>query len=107
MGVFLLVTWTIRINEQLDKLVNSNIRDLGYTSKAELVREAVREFILKQNLGRLGLRTTDRLKTATVDPDEALARLAAITKDVNAVDQILSEERQAIEDALLRIEKRP
>jgi len=94
------VTWTIRVNEDLDRLVDSSISELGYTSKAEL-------FILKQNVGRLGLRTAGRFRSTSGDPDEALARLATITRDVKAVDEILSEERQAIEDALLRLERRP
>ena len=101
------MTWTIRVNEDLDRLVDSSISELGYTSKAELVREAIREFILKQNVGRLGLRTAGRFRSTSGDPDEALARLATITRDVKAVDEILSEERQAIEDALLRLERRP
>jgi len=97
-------TWTIRANKTLDKIVEENVRALGYSSKAELIREAVREFILRRNTGRLGLLTLDqqREEGKTIDPNEALERLATITKDKELVDHILEEERDIIEKALLR-----
>ncbi|MFQ6127143.1 MAG: ribbon-helix-helix protein, CopG family [Candidatus Heimdallarchaeota archaeon] len=97
-------TWTIRADKVLDKLVEENVRALGYSSKAELVREAVREFILKRNAGRLGLLTLDRQREEgkTIDPNEALERLSTITKDKGLVDRILEEERDIVEKALLR-----
>lgn len=97
-------TWTIRADRILDKLVEENVRTLGYSSKAELVREAVREFILNRNAGRLGLLTLNhqREKGKKIDPNEALERLATITKDNELIDRILEEERDIIEKALLR-----
>lgn len=100
-----MTTWTIRADDVLDKLVEENVRILGYTSKAELVREAVRDFILRRNMGRFGLLTLDhqRKAAAIVNPQEALKRLASITEDPNLVDQIMNEERELIEKALLKV----
>jgi Arc/MetJ-type ribon-helix-helix transcriptional regulator len=97
-------TWTIRADKTLDQLVDENVRALGYSSKAELIREAVREFILRRNVGRLGLLTLDQHREASkqIDPNEALERLATLTKDKQQVAQILEEERDIIEKALLR-----
>ncbi len=97
-------TWTIRADKTLDKLVEENVRVLGYSSKAELIREAVRDFILQRNTGRLGLLTLDQHRESgkTIDPNEALERLATLTKDKKLVERILEEERDIIEKALLR-----
>jgi len=100
-----MTTWTIRADEILDKLVEENVRALGYTSKAELVREAVREFILKRNMGRLGLRTLNNQKREAegIDPRQAFNRLSSLTNDKKLVKKVITEEREIVEKALLKV----
>ena len=102
-GIHMSTTWTIRADKRLDRLVNENVRLLGYTSKAELVREAVREFVLKKNAGRMGLYTLDKYRKEAeyIDPKEALERLGKLTSDKELVKKILEEERNILEKALL------
>lgn len=99
-----MTTWTIRADDVLDKLVEENIRILGYTSKAELIREAVREFILQRNLGRLGLLTLDdqRREAREINPSEAIERLRSLTSDQQLIDRVVKEERAIIEQLLLK-----
>ena len=99
-----MTTWTIRADDVLDKLVEENIRLLGYTSKAEFIREAVREFILQRNMGRLGFLTLDdqRREAEATDPHEAIKRLRSLTTDKQLINQVLDEERTIIQQLLLK-----
>ena len=98
-----MTTWTIRADDILDQLVGQNVKSLGYSSKAEFIREAVREFILRRNAGRLGLLSLEQERNAAkkVDVNDALKRLASLSKDKDFVDNIVKEERDIIERALL------
>ncbi len=97
--------WTIRVEEVLDKLVEDNVQNLGYSSKAELVREAVRVFILERNIGRLGLNTLDRERSDNSDltPEQALKRLRSITTDSEKIKSITDEERSILENLLFNL----
>ena len=104
MGITM-TTWTIRVDEVLDKLVDDNVKSLGYTSKAELIREAVRIYILDRNISRLGLSTLERERknAESSHAEQALSRFRSLTKDKLLVKKVLDEERQILEDALLKI----
>jgi len=43
-------TWTLKVDENLDKAVQKAVKLLGFTGKAELTREAVREYLIRQKL---------------------------------------------------------
>jgi len=45
--------WTLKVDSQLDQATQRAVRTLGYTGKAELTREAVREFLIRRNLFEL------------------------------------------------------
>ena len=98
-------TWTLRVNKILDELVEENVQLLGYTSKAELIREAVREFLLKQNMGRLGLLTLERKKNEgkLIDPKEALRHFRSYPSDISKVNAVIAEERATIDKILLHL----
>lgn len=103
--ILMSITWTIRADKRLDRLVNENVRLLGYSSKAELIREAVREFVLRKNAGRMGLYTLDkyRKEAESIDSKEALERLGKLTSENELVEKILKEERNLLEKALLSV----
>ena len=44
------ILWTIKIDRKMDEAVQKVLRQLGYKSKAELTREAIREFLIRRKL---------------------------------------------------------
>jgi hypothetical protein len=44
------IIWTIKINKRMDKAVQKVLYQLGYKSKAEFTREAIREFLIRRKL---------------------------------------------------------
>ncbi|MFX1512115.1 MAG: hypothetical protein ACFFCQ_05980 [Promethearchaeota archaeon] len=42
--------WTLKIDRKIDEAVQQVLTQLGYTSKAELAREAIREFLIRRKL---------------------------------------------------------
>lgn len=47
------VLWTIKVSRNLDEAVQKTMELLGYKSKAELTREAIREFLIHRKLYNL------------------------------------------------------
>ena len=86
-------------------MVEENVKQLGYTSKAELIREAVREFLLKQNIGKLGLLTYDRKQQEgqAIDPQVALKEFRKLKLDPERIRKIIEEERDLLEKLLLNL----
>ena len=44
------IVWTIKINKRMDETVQKVLYQLGYKSKAEFTREAIREFLIRRKL---------------------------------------------------------
>ncbi|MFW9916195.1 MAG: ribbon-helix-helix domain-containing protein [Candidatus Thorarchaeota archaeon] len=44
------VVWTIKVDKKIDDTVQHLLKQLGYKSKAELTREAIREFLIRRKL---------------------------------------------------------
>jgi hypothetical protein len=44
------IIWTIKINKRMDEAVQKVLYQLGYKSKAEFTREAIREFLIRRKL---------------------------------------------------------
>ncbi len=44
------VIWTLKINKKMDEAVQKVLSQLGYKSKAEFTREAIREFLIRRKL---------------------------------------------------------
>ncbi len=86
------VVWTIKVNKEMDKLVDELVRKLGYTSKAEFIREAVRDAILRKNIGLLGLFSMDKFQSVKDNPIKALERLANLRVDKKIVEEELNKE---------------
>jgi hypothetical protein len=43
----IVITWTLKIDEELDKKTTLLLKELGYTSKAELIRELLRQKMIE------------------------------------------------------------
>lgn len=69
------VLWTIKIDRKMDEAVQKVLRQLGYKSKAELTREAIREFLIRRKL--FSLLGGEVLESASREytPDQALTLL--------------------------------
>ncbi|MFX1286805.1 MAG: ribbon-helix-helix domain-containing protein [Promethearchaeota archaeon] len=44
------IIWTIKINKRMDEAAQKVLSQLGYKSKAEFTREAIREFLIRRKL---------------------------------------------------------
>ena len=76
------IVWTIKVNKKMDEAVNKVIMMLGYKSKAELAREAIRDFILRRNLFVLfGKELTIPIK-AEKTPEEAIKEITSLLTTV-------------------------
>ncbi|MHA1594096.1 MAG: ribbon-helix-helix domain-containing protein [Candidatus Baldrarchaeia archaeon] len=99
-GLTLSVVWTIKVSKDLDRLVSELVKELGYTGKAEFIREAVRDAILRKNIGLLGLYTMDVLSNERGDPFDALKRLLELKVPKEVVEKALREGREELEKLL-------
>ncbi|MHA2364239.1 MAG: hypothetical protein ACXAC7_09800 [Candidatus Hodarchaeales archaeon] len=91
------VVWTLKVDRKFDSAVQDAVSRLGYTGKAELTREAIREFLIRRKLFSLldGEPIIPLHPTRT--PDEALNRLLDIFKGLSS-DTIRDEIRKARDD---------
>ena len=89
--------WTIKVSRNLDKLVEELVKALGYTGKAEFVREAVREAILRKNIGLLGLHSMDKLSKERGDPFETLKQMLELKVPREIVKEELEKGREEVE----------
>lgn len=69
------ITWTIKIDKKMDQSVQKVLKQLGYKSKAEFTREAIREFLIRRNLYSLLGGDVSIPITFKNDPDQALQSL--------------------------------
>ena len=97
------IVWTIKVPKQMDDAVNKMIDMLGYRNKAELTREAIREFILHKNLFTLFGKDLEVPVISGMNPEEALKEitkiLARIPKD--ELDKDIKAAREEIATTFL------
>nr|MDO8113740.1 hypothetical protein [Candidatus Sigynarchaeota archaeon] len=75
------VVWTIKVDAAFDKAAQRILELYGYKSKAEIVREAVREFLIRRGLANLLGGEVIVPGTSPMSPIEALGQIkAALTK---------------------------
>jgi Arc/MetJ-type ribon-helix-helix transcriptional regulator len=77
------IIWTIKVDKKLDAAVQESISMLGYTSKAELTREAIREFLIRRKLYSLiGGELSEPILKQDMTPAVALHELSIILKKI-------------------------
>ncbi|MHA1617350.1 MAG: ribbon-helix-helix domain-containing protein [Candidatus Njordarchaeales archaeon] len=89
--------WTIKVDKKMDAIVEKLVRELGYTSKAEFIREAVREAIIRKYIGLLGLFSMDRLQSSKGDPMKALEKLSRLGIDRSIIEKELEMGKKDVE----------
>ncbi len=85
------IVWTVKVTKKLDAAVQEVLSVLGFTSKAELTREAVREYIIRHKMfSLLGGEPSGPINRSEMLPDAALHELSLILKKLPK--KILEEE---------------
>lgn len=92
-------TWTLKAPDKLDTLVREATRELGYTSKGELIRDAVRDFLLERNIFRQ-LGNLNDIKGALESPMESLSKLRKRDLSNEELAEVLTEGREHLEELL-------
>ncbi|RLG49712.1 MAG: hypothetical protein DRO00_09675 [Thermoproteota archaeon] len=95
--------WTVKVPKELDELVSKMIKLLGYTSKAEFVREAVRDSILRKEIWILGLQAMDELSNEKGDALSALERMLSKKVPKKLVEEELAAARDEVEELIRRV----
>jgi len=85
------------VDKKMDAIVEKLVRELGYTSKAEFIREAVREAIIRKYIGLLGLFSMDRLQSSKGDPMKALEKLSRLGIDRSIIEKELEMGKKDVE----------
>ena len=98
--MFFIITWTIKIDENIDKMALQLLHELGYTSKAELIRELLREKILDLNLIKHNINFIDRHINAKMDLEEALSELRKLVLSPEKVAEVVNQSRSEIEEVI-------
>ena len=95
-------TWTIKVDESLDRLVEEVVKELWYTSKAELVREAVKRQVLEISLAKLGIASAERHATHRDDPLVSLERIIKAGKKLSEEElrSLIDQSRKEVEDLI-------
>ena len=98
-------TWTIKVDDHLDQLVEQLVRELGYTSKAELVRESIRQRLLEVGLSKVDLHAVDRHATARMSLQEALQELLKLAANHNGIKELVDTARDEVEEVVFSRKK--
>jgi hypothetical protein len=91
---------TIKMDEALDASIQKAIDLLGYKSKAELAREAIRDFLIRHRLYSLLGGEPSVPCSSNMTPDEALTQLRAQLGKVPK--KIINEEVDAARDEVAK-----
>lgn len=97
------VVWTVKVDPSIDKATQRISELFGYHSKADVVREAVREFLIRRGLANLLGGEPAILETSPESPREALAQMKEMLKDVPAAElrEIVARARDEVARELL------
>jgi len=94
------VLWTIKVGKKLDAAVQKSLNLLGYKSKAELVREAIREFLIHRKLFALLGGEPSIPLSPQLSPEDALSRLVSLLKDI--LPEIIAQEVETAREEVAR-----
>jgi hypothetical protein len=92
------IVWTVKVAPSIDKAAQRVLELFGYHSKADVVREAVREFLIRRGLiGLLGGEPTVP-EAPQMAPIDALARIKVLLKDLSKedLDKIVEQSRDEV-----------
>jgi len=96
------ILWTIKVDKAFDTAVQKTLSYLGYKSKAELVREAIREFLICRKLfSALGGEPSLPISTKP-SPEDALAEIQKVLNDIPA-EKIEEEVKAAREEVAKKL----
>ena len=99
------ITWTIKVDQNMDNAVQELISRLGFNSKAEFTREAVREYLIRHRLYfLLGGEPTGPKNQTEHTPEEALHELSNILKKLpkKIIDEEIVAARDDVENAFFK-----
>ena len=94
------IIWTIKIDKKMDKAIQKVLKQLGYKSKAEFTREAIREFLIRRKLFTLLGGDVYIPHSSEIKPENALDVLIMQLEELPA--DVLKEE---VEKARVEVEK--
>ena len=96
------VVWTIKVDESFDRAVQEVQHQLGFRSKAELAREAIREFLIRHRLYNLLGGETVIPAVHKSSPEAAFDTIHEILKNipVDVVEAETKAAREEIEDTV-------
>ncbi len=97
------ILWTIKVDKTFDNTVQKILNLLGYKSKAELIREAIREFVIRRKLYSLLGGEPAVLASPKMPPHEALDQLHELLKDLpeEVIDKEMRTARDEVSKELL------
>ena len=95
-----MITWTLKIDEELDKKTALLLKELGYTSKAELIRELLRQKLIDLQLINYDIDSVDRHINAKMELEDSLAELKKLSLESKTVDEIVKKSRDEMEGIL-------
>ncbi len=94
--LLLATTWTIKVDDSLEQAANRAVGILGYMSKAEMVREAIREFLLRRGIFTL-IGDTEKIPKIDETPQESLNKLLELAVPQETLQKIIDEARNEVE----------
>ena len=97
------ITWTLKVDKNMDSAIQEAVKQLGYFSKAELTREAIREFLIRHKLYNLLGEEPRILTSQQVNPDTAIERILFLFKDIplKAIREEVEKARSEVEKEIL------
>ncbi len=97
------ITWTLKLDKNMDSAIQEAVKKLGYFSKAELAREALREFLLRHKLYNLLGEEPIIPITPSLSPEDALERMLILFKDIPSknIKEEVKKARDEVEKEIL------
>ena len=95
------VIWTLKVSKRMDDAVQEMMDQLGYKSKAELAREAIRDFMLRRNMYFLLGGEIQPPSKSEITPENALSNLHKILAKIPK--QTIAEEVQKAREDVERL----
>jgi len=97
------VLWTIKVDKAFDNAVQKTLSLLGYKSKAELTREAIREFLIRRKLFSLLGGEPSLDISPKLPPKDALTEIQKILSDIptEKIDEEVNAAREEVAKELL------
>lgn len=97
------VLLTVKVDKSLDEAIQKTMSILGYNSKAEVTREALREFVIRRKLYSLFGGELVSQDTGDMTPQEALEQIQAMLRGIPKarIDEEIAAARDDVARELL------